>query len=174
MSYVAVVSDLASDERLSAEGRSDEPPPMQGTTRLTQFTTSWRGWYGGFAMLAICLAPEALLLLGRPDNLKFHAGAHSGVDVGGLLAALPGIAAFTLLARLVGYRRRDAVLMVLPVINVYLAWVAGARAVQLRPDDPPDRWAGSRKATSVAILLQCLVSAAYLTWVIVVEVMAWP
>jgi hypothetical protein len=63
--------------------------------------------------------------------LMVHLSADSGFDLGGLLSALPALAAVTLLAPLVGYRKRDAVLMIVPGANVYIAWVIGCRAAGL-------------------------------------------
>ena len=125
-------------------------------------------------MLAACVAPEVLrALLGR-RVLMFDSGPNLTWDVAGMLAALPGVAAFALLAPLVGYRRRDALLMLVPVVQFYPAWVVGARAVQLRPGDDPRRWDGSAEATGMALLVTGVLMAAYATWVIVLELYALP
>jgi hypothetical protein len=173
LSYLAGVSDLAS-EPLGAGGRSPEEPLTQGPPSLKERKVSWRGWSGGVAMLVALLAPQALLVVRRSGGLIFHFGTNFTWDAAGTLSTLPAIAAFGLLAPLVGYRRRDALLIAIPIYNVYVAWVAGARAVQLRPGDTPQRWAGSRDGTAVAVLMECLAGAAYLTWFVVSLVVASP
>ena len=125
-------------------------------------------------MVIACLAPEALLLLGRPGELRFRVGENLVFDLGWLLASSPSIAVFTVVAPLVGYRRSDALLMMFPIPNLYLAWVAGARVVQLRPGDAPRHWVGSREANAAAVLIQCVGCAAYLAWIVVFEIAAWP
>jgi hypothetical protein len=170
LSYLSVVSDLAPDERHLA---SQTDFAARDVLVPSQRPTSWRGWRGGLAMLVVCLAPLGLLFVRRPGSMVFHLGPNFTSDVGQLLVTLPSVAAVLLLAPLVGYRRRDALLMTIPVANIYLAWVVGARAVQLRPGDPPQRWAGSREATRAAVLLTYLAGAAYVGWGIVVSVMSW-
>jgi ABC-type proline/glycine betaine transport system permease subunit len=105
----------------------------------------WRGWSGGVALLIGCVAPATLLAVRHQGSLTVHLGSNFAFDVAAMLSALPGVAVFALLAPLVGYRRRDALLMAIPVANIYLAWVAGARVVQLRRGDGPQRWAGLEK-----------------------------
>lgn len=134
--------------------------------------TSWRGWYGGVAMLVVCLAPFGLLFVRRPGGLIVHLGPHFTFDVGQLIAALPSVAVVAVVAPLVGYRRRDALLMTIPAANVYVAWIVGARAVQLQPGDTPQRWAGSREAARVAVVLTYLAAAAYVAWGFFVSVLA--
>lgn len=170
LSYVPLVSDLAAGERITAGGRAGGPQSGQGVPVLKERGTIWRGWCGGLAMVIVCLAPEALLVLGRPGGLRVHVGTNFAFEGGTMLATIPSIAAFTLLAPIVGYRRRDALLMTFPIPNLYLAWIAGARAVQLRPGDTLHRWTGSREATTAAALMQCLAFAAYAAWVVVIEV----
>jgi hypothetical protein len=170
LSYLSVVSDLAPDERRLAHGTESA---ARDSLAPSKRRTSWRGWRGGVAMLVVCLAPLGLLFVRRPGSLMFHLGPHSGFDVGQFLAALPSVAAVAVFAPLVGYRRRDALLMAIPVANIYLAWIVGARAVQLRPGDTPQRWAGSREATRAAVLLTYLAGAVCVGAGIVLSVMSW-
>src|SRR5690348_9937392 len=113
----------ADTDALTTAERAPEAPRRRPQRRLRD---AWRGWPGGVAMIIVCLAPEVLLYLGRPAALRFHVGPNFGFDVGTLLAEAPGTAAFLVLARLVGYRRRDTLLMFFPIPNLYLAWIAGA------------------------------------------------
>ena len=163
------MSDLA-----SAKGRRLETRLAAGDLVPSERRTRWRGWYGGVAMLVVCLAPFALLVVRRPRSLDLHLGPNFAFDVGQLIAALPSVAAVVLLAPLVGYRRRDAVLMTIPVANIYVAWIVGARAVQLRAGDAPQSWTGSHEGNRVAELLCYLAVAAYVAWMIVVFVLAAP
>jgi hypothetical protein len=60
-------------------------------------------------------------------------------DYGGLLAALPGVVLIALLAPRVAYRRRDALLVLLPPWGLRIAWVIGTRLVQLPHRNWPER-----------------------------------
>lgn len=82
-------------------------------------------------MLVIIFVPLLLLWFAPRSALMVHFGADSGFDLGGLICVLPALAAVTLLAPLVGYRRRDAVLLIVPGANVYIAWVIGCRVAGL-------------------------------------------
>jgi hypothetical protein len=61
------------------------------------------------------------------------------LDYGGLLAALPGVVLIALLAPRVAYRRRDALLLLLPPWGLRIAWVIGTRLGQLPHRDWPER-----------------------------------
>jgi hypothetical protein len=65
------------------------------------------------------------------------------------LSLLPGIVLAALLAPLVAYRRRDALMLLVPFQGIYLAWIIGSRGGQLPHRDwpartgagePPTRW----------------------------------
>jgi hypothetical protein len=99
--------------------------------RMTGRRSWWRSGLGGAAMLAIVLVPLILLAVAPRSALLLHDTTTSGFDLGGFLSILPGVAAVALLAPLVGCRRRDALLMVIPVANLYLAWIVGSRAAHL-------------------------------------------
>jgi hypothetical protein len=60
-------------------------------------------------------------------------------DYGGLLSVLPGMIIIALLAPQVAYRRRDALLLLLPPWGLRVAWIIGTRLVQLPQRDWPER-----------------------------------
>src|SRR4051794_9258918 len=88
-------------------------------------------WWGGVAMLVISFTPPLLLWSAPRNAMMVHFSANSGFDLGGLLSAVPALAAVTLLAPLVGYHRRDAILLLVPGVNVYIVWVIGCRVAGL-------------------------------------------
>jgi hypothetical protein len=91
----------------------------------------WRRGLGGAALLIVCFMPPVLLgLAADPGSLRVNDGG-GGFDYGGFLSALPGLVGVALLAPLVGYRRRDAVMLLIPVWNIYIAWLIGARVADL-------------------------------------------
>lgn len=61
------------------------------------------------------------------------------LDYGGLLAVLPGVVLVALFAPRVAYRRRDALLLLLPPWGLRVAWVIGTRLGQLPQRDWPER-----------------------------------
>src|SRR5580693_9233547 len=61
------------------------------------------------------------------------------LDYGGLLAVLPSVVLVALLAPRVAYRRRDALLLLLPPCGFRIAWVIGTRLGQLPRRDWPER-----------------------------------
>jgi hypothetical protein len=134
-----------------------------------------RSWWGGVAMLIVCIAPVSVLAVGRSADLTFHLGDHFAWDMAGQLSVLPGVAAVALLAPFVGYRRRDALLMIIPVASIYVGWVIGARAAQPQPPHPEsERWAGSKHATTTGLIMAAVAGVGYLTWGVVVSLMASP
>jgi hypothetical protein len=74
-----------------------------------QFPLDWR-WAGGFSL-----------------------------DYGALLAVLPSVVLIAWLAPRVAYRRRDALLLLLPPWGFRTAWVIGTRLGQLPHRDWPER-----------------------------------
>lgn len=104
-------------------------------------------------MLSITLVPLILVAVAPRNALILHDGASRAFDLGGFLSALPGVAAVALLAPLVGYRRRDALLMFIPVANLCLAWIIGSRAAHLSAIDAPASALVSSGATAIDIAL---------------------
>jgi hypothetical protein len=97
-----------------------DDPPVSAERRPT-------AWVGGLAMLTIYLLPPLLLgITGSPDSLRTN-----GLDYGALLCAIPGILAAVLLVPLIGYRRRHALWLLVPLVGFYVAWDIGARAAVL-------------------------------------------
>ena len=84
---------------------------------------------GGALMVGACLAP--VLIPGLP-GLEWNWPLPGPVQLGVILAALPGAALVALLAPLVSYRRRDAltVLFFFPA-GLRIAWIIGTRLAQL-------------------------------------------
>jgi hypothetical protein len=97
---------------------------------MTGRTGRGLAWLGGVAMLVVTLVPPVLLWFAPRSAWIVHFSADSGFDLGGLLSVLPGLAAVALLAPFVGYCR-DALLMIFPGANVYIAWIIGSRVAQL-------------------------------------------
>jgi hypothetical protein len=60
-------------------------------------------------------------------------------DYGGLLAVLPSVLLIALLAPLVSYRRRDVLLLLVPLWNLVTVWTIGSRISRLRYRDWPLR-----------------------------------
>ena len=104
-------------------------------------------------MLAITLAPLILLAVAPRSALLLRDSATSGFDLGGFLSVLPGVAAVALLAPLVGYRRRDALFMIIPVANLYYAWIVGSRAAHLSATDAFGSASDSPGATGTDLAL---------------------
>lgn len=91
----------------------------------------WPRWVGGVSLLVVCFLPPVLLGVAAPSTaLTWTAGAWT-LDYGGLLSALPGLASALLLAPLVSYRRRDALMLLIPGWNFYFAWLVGVRVAEL-------------------------------------------
>ncbi len=58
---------------------------------------------------------------------------------GGLLAVLPSVLLIALLAPLVSYRRRDVLLLLVPLWNLVMIWTIGSRIARLPSRDWPIR-----------------------------------
>lgn len=58
---------------------------------------------------------------------------------GGLLAVLPSVLLIALLAPLVSYRRRDVLLLLVPLWNLAMIWTIGSRISRLSHRDWPLR-----------------------------------
>ena len=58
---------------------------------------------------------------------------------GGLLAVLPSVSLIALLAPLVSYRRRDVLLLLVPLWNLVMIWTIGSRISRLPYRDWPLR-----------------------------------
>jgi hypothetical protein len=58
---------------------------------------------------------------------------------GGLLAVLPSVLLIALLAPLVSYRRRDVLLLLVPLWNLVTVWTIGSRISRLPYRDWPQR-----------------------------------
>jgi hypothetical protein len=80
-------------------------------------------------MVGVCAAP--MLIPGLPE-LEWNWPLPGSVEIGAILAVLPGAALVALLAPLVSYRRRDAltVIFFLPA-GLRTAWIVGTRLAQL-------------------------------------------
>jgi hypothetical protein len=91
----------------------------------------WPRWLGGVSLLVICFLPPVLLGVAASSNALMWTPGAWVVNYGGVLSALPGLAAAFLLAPLVSYRRRDALMLVIPGWNVYFAWLVGVRVAEL-------------------------------------------
>jgi hypothetical protein len=85
----------------------------------------WFDWLCGLALPAVVYGPPlAIALLPARYALRWQ---WHGADFGALLAFLPGVALVALIAPLVLYRRRDALLAPFRPWSVFLVWKFGAR-----------------------------------------------
>ena len=73
-----------------------------------------------------------------PFSWRWSAG-HWSLDYGALLSELPGVILVAWLAPRVAYRRRDALMLLLPPWGVRFAWVIGTRLGKLPHADWPAR-----------------------------------
>jgi len=83
---------------------------------------------GGALMVGACLAP--VLIPGLPE-LEWNWPLPGTVQLGAILAALPGAVLVALLAPLVSYRRRDALTVIFFPVGLRIAWIIGTRLAQL-------------------------------------------
>ncbi len=93
------------------------------------------GWVGGLTMVAVY---SQLQLYAKSTTWAWH-GYHYGV----ILMQLPMFLLVGLLAPLVSYRRRDALLLLLPLWNLVVLCRIGSRLTRMshrdwphRPDEP--------------------------------------
>ena len=75
-----------------------------------------------------------LIIYAKNSHLVFH-----GYDYGQLLASLPVFFLIGLLAPLVSNRRRDALLLFVPIAGLIMLWRIGSRLVRLPDRDWPRR-----------------------------------
>jgi hypothetical protein len=98
---------------------------------------SWRrrvsGTLAGIVVYLPWLAAKLFPLVWR------WPGGHFSLDYGQLLAVLPGAVLIALSAPRVAYRRRDALLLLLPPWGLRVAWVIGTRLGRLPDRDWPER-----------------------------------
>ena len=72
--------------------------------------TAWPGWLGAVVLLAAVYVPPIL----AADSLAVALG-NVTVQVGALLASIPGLALVGLVAPLTGRRRRSALVAIVPI-----------------------------------------------------------
>lgn len=89
------------------------------------------GWVGGLTLIIVAWQ---LATYAKPSHLTFH-----GFDYGQALASLPIFLLIGVLAPLVSYRRRDALLLLVPIYNLVILWRIGTRLVRLPDRDWPQR-----------------------------------
>jgi hypothetical protein len=96
---------------------------------------AWPSWFGGLILLIVVNGP-VLFVSDLPVRyrLSWRAGGIH-LDFAVLLAAGLGPALLALIAPLVAYRRRDALLIFVPIVGWALCWVFGARLVELANSD---------------------------------------
>jgi hypothetical protein len=106
---------------------------MIGDEANEQARTSWSNqdridWLWGLVLPAVVYGPPlAIGLLPARYALRWQSSSGSHFDFGVLLAFLPGDALVALIAPLVLYRRRDALLIPLWPWSAFLVWKFGAR-----------------------------------------------
>lgn len=93
-----------------------------------QWRATWERRAGGTLVVGLAYLPWLVAVV-YPDSWRWSAG-HWSFDYGGLLSALPGVVLVAWLAPRVAYRRRDAVILLVPPWGVRLAWVIGTRLVR--------------------------------------------
>jgi hypothetical protein len=89
-------------------------------------------WVGGLTLIIVQFQLTAAAYL-------FNHVIIFGHDYGTTLASLPILFLVGLLAPVVSYRRRDALLVVVPIFNLILLWRIGARLARLPDRDWPQR-----------------------------------
>ena len=75
-----------------------------------------------------------LTMYSKASGLTFH-----GYEYGPLVSFLPVLFLVGLLAPLVSYRRRDALLLLVPIWGLVVLWTIGSRLVRLPDRDWPQR-----------------------------------
>ncbi len=88
-------------------------------------------WVGG---LTLIIVEEQLTVAAYPYHVTIFSN-----DYGTTLASLPILFLVGLLAPLVSYRRRDALLVIVPIYNLVLLWRIGSRLARLPDRDWPQR-----------------------------------
>jgi hypothetical protein len=95
------------------------------------------------------------LLAERIYPLDWHWFGSVGLDYGELLSMLPGAILTVLFAPRVGYRRRDALMLLFPPSGIRLAGIIGSRVGQLPDRNWPEQTEGipvqSREAARIAV-----------------------
>jgi hypothetical protein len=84
----------------------------------------------GVLRAALYMLTAAVSLSMPHGPLVIQLGVHSSWNYGAVLALAPGSLMIWLIAPMVGYRRRDALMAFVPVLNVYVAAKIGARAAE--------------------------------------------
>jgi hypothetical protein len=111
-----------------------------------------RGRVFGTLMVGVFYLP---LLAERIYPLDWHWFGSVALDYGELLSMLPGAILTILLAPRVGYRRRDALMLLFPPSGIRLGGIIGSRVGQLPYRDWPERAYGipvqSREAARIAV-----------------------
>jgi hypothetical protein len=97
---------------------------------------SWRRLVSGTLTGVVVYAPW---LAAQQFPLHWRWAGGFSLDYGTLLAVLPSVVLIALLAPRVAYRRRDALLLLLPPWGFRIAWVIGTRLGQLPHRDWPER-----------------------------------
>jgi hypothetical protein len=97
---------------------------------------SWRRLVSGTLTGVVVYAPW---LAAEQFPLDWRWAGGFSLDYGELLAVLPSVVLIALLAPRVAYRRRDALLLLLPPWGFRIAWVIGTRLGQLPHRDWPER-----------------------------------
>ena len=93
----------------------------------------------GTLVAGACYVPILILIPGLPE-LQWNWPLPGSVQLGAILASLPGAALVALLAPLVSYRRRDALTVIFfPPAGLRIAWIIGTRLGQLPHRNWPTR-----------------------------------
>lgn len=97
---------------------------------VRSFRKCW-SWVGGLTLIIVQFQLTVAAYL-------YHVTIF-GDDYGTTLASLPILFLAGLLAPLVSYRRRDALLVMVPIFNLILLWRIGSRLARLPDRDWPQR-----------------------------------
>jgi hypothetical protein len=100
------------------------PSQIRGRKRVWQFVGGATLTFVSFAMIA---------------DSPFRQLAWGQFVYGGVLAVVPSALLIALLAPLVSYRRRDVLLLLVPLWNVVMIWTIGSRVATLPQRDWPLR-----------------------------------
>jgi hypothetical protein len=112
----------------------------------------WRQRASASAFVAACYSLP--IIWPQVAYLSWHWFWSVAMDYGELLSLMPAAAMFALVAPAVGYRRRDAWVMLFPPRGIRLAWTIGNRLAQL----PNRTWPESAESVSVLLLSRCVIS----------------
>ena len=118
------------DRPYAASLRAMVPSWASGTPAQRQAKRVWQ-FLGGATLTFTFFAMIA--------DSPFRQLAWGNFAYGGLLAVLPSVLLVALLAPLVSYRRRDVLLLLVPLWNLVTVWTIGSRIARLPYRDWPLR-----------------------------------